>query len=40
MSGNALPAARGAISAGVIDALRRGLRRAAWMPVRAVRKAG
>lgn len=39
MADNGLPAARGDISAGVIDALRRAPRTAAAMPVRAVRQA-
>jgi hypothetical protein len=39
MAGNALPAARGEISAGVVDALRGAPQRAAGMPVRAVRQA-
>ncbi|MBV9444534.1 MAG: iron-containing redox enzyme family protein [Streptosporangiaceae bacterium] len=37
---NALPAARGEISAGLIDALRDSPRRAGEMPVRAARQAG
>lgn len=40
MTGNGLPAARGEISGGLIDALRRGFRRTAEMPARAVRQAG
>ena len=39
MTCNVLPAARGEVSAGVIDALRRAPRRPAVMPVRAVRRA-
>jgi hypothetical protein len=39
MTGNMLPAARGEISAGVIDALRQAPQRAARMPVRAARRA-
>lgn len=39
MSGNGLPAARGEISAGVIEALRCSPEQAAGMPVRALRRA-
>jgi Iron-containing redox enzyme len=39
MAGNELPAARGEVSAGVIDALRRGPKRADEMPVAAARQA-
>jgi hypothetical protein len=40
MAGNELPAARGEISAGLIDALRRGPKRAGEMPVEAAPQAG